>query len=144
MSISELSIRKPVLATVISLLLVIFGAVGFSYLGTREYPAVDPPIITVTTSYLGANPDVIESQITEPLEQSINGIAGVRFISSTSREQVSVITVEFNIDVDLEAAANDVRSKVAAVARNLPLDADPPIVEKADANSNSVAFLSVQ
>ncbi|QHT66858.1 efflux RND transporter permease subunit [Rhodocytophaga rosea] len=144
MSISELSIRKPVLATVISILLVIFGAVGFSFLGTREYPAVDPPIITVTTSYPGANPDVIESQITEPLEQAINGIAGVRFISSTSREQVSVISVEFNIDVDLEAAANDVRSKVSQAIRNLPQDADPPVVEKADANSQSVVFLSVQ
>lgn len=144
MSISELSIRKPVLATVISILLVIFGAVGFSYLGTREYPAVDPPIITVTTSYPGANPDVIESQITEPLEQAINGIAGVRFISSTSREQVSVISVEFNIDVDLEAAANDVRSKVSEAVSNLPQDADPPVVDKADANSQSVVFLSVQ
>lgn len=144
MSISELSIRKPVLATVISILLVIFGAVGFSYLGTREYPAVDPPIITVTTSYPGANPDVIESQITEPLEQAINGIAGVRFISSTSREQVSVISVEFNIDVDLEAAANDVRSKVSEAVRSLPQDANPPVVDKADANSQAVAFLSVQ
>jgi multidrug efflux pump len=144
MSISELSIRRPVLAIVLSILLVIFGVVGFSFLGTREYPAVDPPIITVTTTYPGANPDVIESQITEPLEQAINGIAGVRIISSTSREQVSQIIVEFDINVDLEAAANDVRSKVSAAARNLPKDADPPIIDKADANSNSVIFLTVQ
>jgi multidrug efflux pump len=144
MSISELSIRKPVLAIVLSILLVLFGAVGFSFLGTREYPAVDPPIITVTTTYPGANPDVIESQITEILEQAINGIAGVRIISSTSREQVSSITVEFDIKVDLEAAANDVRSKVSQAVRSLPTDADPPVVEKADANSNSVIFLFVQ
>jgi multidrug efflux pump len=119
MSISETSIRKPVLAAVLSILLVIFGVVGFSFLGTREYPAVDPPVITVTTTYAGANPDVIESQITEPLEQAINGIAGVRIISSTSREQVSQITVEFDINVDLEAAANDVRSKVSQSLRNI-------------------------
>jgi multidrug efflux pump len=144
MSISELSIRKPVLAVVLSILLVLFGLVGFTFLGTREYPAVDPPIITVTTTYPGANPDVIESQITEPLEQAINGIAGVRIISSTSREQASVITVEFDIKVDLEAAANDVRSKVSQAVRNLPTEADPPVVEKADANSQSVVFLSVQ
>lgn len=144
MSISELSIRRPVLAVVLSILLVIFGIVGFSFLGTREYPAVDPPIITVTTTYPGANPDVIESQITEPLEQAINGIAGVRIISSTSREQVSQITVEFDINVDLEAAANDVRSKVSAATQNLPRDADPPVIDKADANSQSIIFLTIQ
>jgi multidrug efflux pump len=144
MSISELSIRKPVLAIVLSILLVLFGVVGFTFLGTREYPAVDPPIITVTTTYPGANPDVIESQITEPLEQAINGIAGVRIISSTSREQASVITVEFDIKVDLEAAANDVRSKVSQAVSNLPAESDPPVVDKADANSQSVVFLSVE
>ncbi|HEX8529665.1 MAG TPA: efflux RND transporter permease subunit, partial [Cytophagales bacterium] len=144
MSISELSIRRPVLAMVLSILLVLFGVVGFTFLGTREFPAVDPPIITVTTTYPGASPEVIESQITEPLEQAINGIAGVRIISSISREQASVVTVEFDINVDLEAAANDVRSKVSQAIRLLPVDADPPVVDKADANSQSVVFLSVQ
>jgi len=144
MSISELSIRRPVLAMVLSILLVLFGVVGFTFLGTREFPAVDPPIITVTTTYPGASPEVIESQITEPLEQAINGIAGVRIISSISREQASVVTVEFSINVDLEAAANDVRSKVSQAVRLLPVDADPPVVDKADANSQSVVFLSVQ
>ncbi|MBD0258610.1 MAG: efflux RND transporter permease subunit, partial [Cytophagales bacterium] len=144
MSISELSIRRPVLAMVLSILLVLFGVVGFTFLGTREFPAVDPPIITVTSTYPGASPEVIESQITEPLEQAINGIAGVRIISSISREQASVVTVEFDISVDLEAAANDVRSKVSQAIRLLPVDADPPVVDKADANSQSVVFLSVQ
>ncbi len=144
MSISELSIRRPVLAMVLSILLVLFGVVGFTYLGTREFPAVDPPVITVSTTYPGASPEVIESQITEPLEQAINGIAGVRIISSVSREQASIVTVEFGISVDLEAAANDVRSKVSQAVGVLPADADPPVVDKADANSQSVIFLSVQ
>lgn len=131
------------MAIVLSILLVLFGIVGFGFLGTREFPAVDPPVITVTTSYPGANPEVMDAQITEPLEQAINGIAGVRVISSTSREQVSIITVEFDIEIDLEAAANDVRSKVAEAVRALPQEADPPVVAKADANSQSVVFLSV-
>ena len=142
-SISETSIRKPVLAVVLSILLLLFGVVGFSFLGTREFPAVDPPIVTVTSTYAGASPDVIESQITEPLEQAINGIAGVRTISSVSREQASIITVEFNLDVDIEAAANDVRSKVSRAVRSLPPEADPPIIDKADANSQSVMFLTI-
>ncbi|WP_416865318.1 MAG: efflux RND transporter permease subunit [Imperialibacter sp.] len=142
-SISEISIRKPVLAIVLSILLLLFGVVGFSFLGTREFPAVDPPIVTVTSTYAGASPDVIESQITEPLEQAINGIAGVRTISSVSREQASIITVEFNLDVDIEAAANDVRSKVSRAVRSLPPEADPPIIDKADANSQSVMFLTI-
>ncbi len=143
MRISELSIKRPVLAMVLSIVLVLFGIVGFTYLGTREFPAVDPPIVTVTTTYPGASPEVIESQLTEPLEQAINGIAGVRIISSISREQASVITVEFDIEIDLEAATNDVRDKVSQAVRFLPQDADPPVVEKADANSQSVVFLSI-
>lgn len=142
-SISETSIRKPVLAVVLSILLLLFGIVGFSFLGTREFPAVDPPIVTVTTTYAGASPDVIESQLTEPLEQAINGIAGVRTISSVSREQASIITVEFDLNVDIEAAANDVRSKVSGAVRNIPPEADPPVIDKADANSQSVMFLTI-
>ena len=113
MSLSSISIKRPVLAIVMSLIIVLFGGISFTYLGVREYPAIDPPIITVRTAYAGANADVIESQITEPLEKALNGIAGVRNISSASNQGTSNITVEFNLDADLEAAANDVRDKVS-------------------------------
>jgi len=145
MNISELSIKRPILATVMNLFLILFGVIGYTYLGVREYPAIDPPVITVSTSYAGANADIIESQITEPLEKSINGIPGIRTISSTSSVGRSNINVEFNIDTDLEAAANDVRDKVSQASRNLPQDIDaPPVVSKADANSEWIILLAVQ
>jgi multidrug efflux pump len=144
MTLAEVAVRKPVLATVLSLVLVIFGAVGFSFLGVREYPAVDPPVVTVTTTYAGANPDVIDSQITEPLEQALSGIPGIRTMSSTSRDGTSSIRLEFDLSVDIEAAANDVRDKVSGAVRRLPTDADPPVVEKADADSSPVVFLTVR
>ncbi len=143
MSLSETSIRRPVLAIVMSLGIVLFGITGFHFLGVREYPAVDPPIITISTTYQGANPDVIASQITEPLEQVINGIAGIRTIASESREERSTITVEFTLNSNLDTAANDVRDRVARAARNLPVDANPPVVEKADADSSPILFLSL-
>jgi multidrug efflux pump len=143
MSLSSLSIRRPVLATVMSIVVVLFGIIGYNYLGVREYPAVDPPIVTVSTSYVGANADVIESQITEPLEESINGIAGIRTITSVSREGRSTITVEFDLDIDMEAATNDVRDRVSRSLQRLPPDVDNPIVSKADADSNPIVFLSV-
>jgi multidrug efflux pump subunit AcrB len=143
MSLSETSIRRPVLATVMSLVIVLFGLIGFHFLGVREYPAVDPPIVTVQTSYPGANPDVIASQITEPLEQVINGIAGIRTITSESRDERSTITVEFTLDSDLSDAANDVRDRVSRAIRDLPDDANPPVVEKADADSSPILFLSL-
>jgi hydrophobe/amphiphile efflux-1 (HAE1) family protein len=145
MNISELSLKRPVLATVMNLMLILFGVVGFSFLAVRDYPAIDPPIITVNTSYTGANPDIIESQITEPLEKQINGIPGIRTISSTSSLGNSSIIVEFNLGFDLESAASDVRDKVGQAARNLPLDIDaPPVVTKADANSDFILLLVVQ
>ena len=144
MNIASLSIKRPVLATVLSLIIVIFGVVGFSFLGLREYPSVDPPIVNVSTTYVGANADVIEAQITEPLEESINGIAGIRTLTSTSADGRSSISVEFNLGVDMEAAANDVRDRVSRALRNLPLDADPPVVSKADADSDPIIMLSVQ
>lgn len=128
---------------VLSIVLVIFGFVGLKSLQVREYPSIDPPIVTVTTSYPGANADVIETQITEPLEQSINGIEGIRTLSSTSREGVSSVTIEFNLDRDLESAANDVRDRVSRAQRNLPRDVDPPIVEKADADATPIIILTV-
>ncbi|MEO5931112.1 MAG: efflux RND transporter permease subunit, partial [Candidatus Kapaibacterium sp.] len=144
MSLSTLSIQRPVLAVVMSIVILLFGAIGFVSLGVREYPAVDPPIITVTTNYAGANADVIESQITEPLEESINGIAGIRTLTSVSREQRSTVTVEFTLDVDLETAANDVRDRVSRAIKNIPADADPPVVAKADADANPIVFLTVE
>ena len=143
MSLSETSIRRPVLAIVMSLIIVLFGGTGFYFLGVREYPAVDPPIVTVQTTYPGANPDVVASQITEPLEQVINGIAGIRTLASESRQERSTITVEFTLDSDLDTAANDVRDRVARAARSLPVDANPPVVEKADADSSPILFLSL-
>ncbi|WKZ64946.1 MAG: efflux RND transporter permease subunit [Flavobacteriales bacterium] len=144
MTISSISINRPVLATVISILIVLFGGIGFTFLGVREYPSVDPPIITVTTNYVGANADVVESQITEVLEESINGIAGIRTLTSVSSDGRSTITVEFELDVDLEAAANDVRDRVSRSVRNLPADVEPPIVAKSDADSNPILSMTIQ
>lgn len=145
MSLSSLSVNRPVLSTVMSLLIMIFGVIGFSYLGVREYPSVDPPLVTVRTSYTGANADIIESQITEPLEKAINGISGIRSITSASNLGVSSITVEFNLGVDMEEAANDVRDKVSQAVRQLPQDIDaPPVVSKSDANSDAIIALRVK
>ncbi|OFY68504.1 MAG: acriflavin resistance protein [Bacteroidetes bacterium RBG_13_42_15] len=144
MSLSSLSINRPVLATVFAIIILLFGIVGATFLGIREFPSVDPAIITVSTSYPGANSDVIETQITEPLEQSINGIPGVRTLTSVSRQGDSRITVEFELSVDLETAANDVRDKVSQAQRRLPRDCDPPTVTKADADANPILFLTVE
>lgn len=144
MNISALSINRPVLATVISLVIVLFGVIGYLFLGVREYPSVDPPIVTVMTNYTGANADVIESQITEPLEESINGIAGIRSLTSVSSDGRSTITVEFELGVDMEAAANDVRDRVSRAMRNLPPDTDPPIVIKSDADAGAILSLTIQ
>lgn len=144
MSLSSVSINRPVLATVFAIIILLFGIVGVTFLGIREFPSVDPAIITVSTSYPGANSDVIETQITEPLEQNINGIPGVRSLTSVSRQGGSNITVEFELSVDLETAANDVRDKVSQAMRLLPRDCDPPIVTKADADANPILFLTVE
>ena len=144
MSLSSISIQRPVLATVMSIVIVLFGLIGLVSTGVREYPSVDPPIITISTSYVGANADVIESQITEPLEESVNGIAGIRTLTSVSRDGRSVIRVEFDLEIDLETAANDVRDKVSRAIRNLPPDTDPPIVSKADADASPIIFLSIR
>ncbi|RPD46680.1 efflux RND transporter permease subunit [Paracnuella aquatica] len=145
MNISEISLRRPVLAVVLNIIIVVFGIIGFKFLGVRDYPAIDPPNINVRTSYPGANPDIIESQITEPLEKAINGIAGVKNITSLSSAGSSNINVEFDLSVDLEAAANDVRDKVSQATRSLPDDLDaPPVVSKADASSDAIISMTVQ
>ncbi|MCO6466586.1 MAG: efflux RND transporter permease subunit [Bradyrhizobiaceae bacterium] len=144
MNLSVLTIRRPVLSTVLSVILVLLGVIGYLFLGVRQFPDVDPPNITVTTTYAGANADVIEAQITEPLEESINGIAGIRSLTSQSSDGRSQITVEFVLGEDLEQAANDVRDRVDRAKRNLPPDIDPPIVAKADANSRAILVMTVQ
>ncbi|GAC1421174.1 MAG: efflux RND transporter permease subunit [Flavisolibacter sp.] len=145
MNISELSLRRPVMAVVFSILIVVFGVIGFKFLGVRDYPAIDPPNINVRTNYAGANPDIIESQITEPIEKAINGISGIKNITSSSIQGSSSINVEFDLGIDLETAANDVRDKVSQATRQLPTDIDaPPVVTKADANSDAIISMTVQ
>ncbi|MFL5789773.1 MAG: efflux RND transporter permease subunit [Flavisolibacter sp.] len=145
MNISELSLRRPVMAMVFSIIIVVFGVIGFKFLGIRDYPAIDPPNINVRASYSGANPDIIESQITEPLEKAINGVPGIKNITSSSSQGSSSINVEFELGIDLETAANDVRDKVSQAQRQLPTDIDaPPVVTKADANSDAIISMTVQ
>lgn len=144
MSLSSISIKRPVLATVLSLVILLFGIIGMTFLGIREFPSVDPPIISVSTNYPGANSDVIETQITEPLEQSINGIPGIRTLTSSSSQGSSRISVEFELSVDLETAANDVRDKVSQAQRFLPNDVDPPTVSKADADANPIMMIAIK
>ena len=144
MNISSVCINRPVLSIVLSILIVLFGVIGFFFLGVREYPSVDPPIVTVSTSYTGANADVVESEITEPLEESVNGISGIRSLTSTSRDGRSTIRVEFELGVDMETAANDVRDRVSRALRNLPPDVDPPIISKADADASPIMSIAIQ
>src|SRR6201991_2645386 len=145
MNISELSLKRPVFATVMNIMIIVFGVTGFNFLAVRDYPAIDPAVVNVSTSYTGANPDIIESQITEPLEKQINGIPGIKTITSSSSLGSSNISVEFELGVDLEAAASDVRDKVGQASRSLPQDIDaPPVVTKADANSDFILILAVQ
>ena len=144
MSLSSTCIKRPVFATVMNIILMLVGCVGMVFLGVRDYPSVDPPIISVSTSFPGANADVIETQITEPLEAAVNGIPGIRSLTSTSRDGRSYITVEFQLEVDLETAANDVRDKVSGAMRRLPKDVDPPTVTKADADAQPIFGVSLR
>lgn len=144
MNLYTLSIRRPVLALVMSITIVLFGLLGLSFLGVREFPSLDPPNISVSTSYRGASADVIESQITEPLEAAVNGVDGIRTLTSTSRDGRSTIQAEFDLGTDLERAANDVRDQVSRAMRNLPPDVEPPIVSKADADAQPIAGITVR
>jgi multidrug efflux pump len=145
MNLSELSIKRPVFAVVCSIVIIIFGAIGYSFLGIREYPAIDPPVVNVRTGYVGANAEIIEQQITEPLEKAVNGVEGVKNITSSSSQGSSNITVEFELNVDLERAANDVREKVSQVSGRLPQDIDaPPTVAKQDSDSDPIVFMQMQ
>jgi multidrug efflux pump len=144
-SLSSISIKRPVLAIVMNLVILLFGVIGFQSLGVREFPSIDPPVITVRTNYTGANPEIIETQITEPLEKALNSVPGIRTVSSASNQGSSMITVEFDISSNLETAANDVRDKVGQAVRLLPQDIDgPPTVQKADANSDNIISMTVE
>lgn len=145
MSLSTRSIRKPVFTIVMNILIMLFGFIGYKFLGVREFPSIDPPIVSVRTSYPGANADIIESQITEPLEKAINSIDGIKNISSSSNQGSSVITVEFNLSKDIDEAANDVRDKVAQAVSNLPKDINGlPVVAKADANADAILSMTLK
>jgi multidrug efflux pump len=145
MNLSELSIKRPVLAVVCSIVIIIFGAIGYTFLGVREYPAIDPPVVNVRTSYVGANAEIVEQQITEPLEKAANGVEGVKSITSSSAQGSSNITVEFELGVDLEKAANDVREKISQASATLPQDIDaPPTVFKQDSDSDPIFFMQMQ
>ncbi len=140
MILSDLSVTRPVLASVVALLLVIFGLVSFSQLPLREYPDIDPPVVSVETNYPGASASVIDTQITERIEESIAGVEGIEFIESESRDGVSRITVRFSLRRDVDAAANDIRDRVARVLRQLPDEADPPEVRRVDANADVIVW----
>src|SRR5690349_4241192 len=145
MSLSTTSIKRPVFTIVINLILILFGVIGYTFLGIREYPSIDPAIVSVSTSYTGANSDIIESQITEPLEKAINSIDGIRNITSSSNQGSSNINIEFNLSKNLEEAANDVRDKVSQALRRLPKDIDaPPVVSKADADAEAISAMTMQ
>lgn len=143
MNFAAIFIDRPVLTTVVSIVIIVFGVIGYTYLGVREFPNVDPPVVTVRTDYIGANADIIESQVTEVLEESINGIAGIESLSSISTDGRSTITVEFSLEVDMEAAANDVRDRVSGAVRNLPPDIEPPVVRKADADAFPIISMTI-
>jgi hydrophobe/amphiphile efflux-1 (HAE1) family protein len=143
MSIADVSLRRPVLTIVISLLITLFGLLGLTQLGVREYPAVDPPTLSISTSYSGASAEIIQAQITEPIEEAVNTVAGIRTLTSTSREGASQITAEFSLDTDLNTAASDVRDQVARAVRDLPPDTNPPVLNKAHADSNPIFGLAL-
>ena len=144
MTLSELSVSRPVLATVFAIVILLIGGVSYFSLGVREFPSVDPPVITVSTNYVGANAKIIEAQITEPLEESINQVPGIKNISSVSTDGRSTISVEFLTGIDLNDAANDVRDKVSQAQYSLPPDTDPPIVRKSDADAQFIFGLALQ
>ncbi|MGD8292966.1 MAG: efflux RND transporter permease subunit [Desulfobacterales bacterium] len=143
MFLSDVSIRRPVLATVFSMLLIVFGIISFERLPVREYPDIDPPVVSVEARYPGAAAAVVETRVTQIVEDAISGIEGIRSIDSESRDGISEVTVEFFLDRDLEAAVNDIRDRVSRILDNLPDEADPPEIFKVDSNSNVIMWLNL-
>ncbi|GEA12389.1 efflux RND transporter permease subunit [Alteromonas sp. KUL49] len=144
MLLSDISVKRPVFATVINSLLIIFGVVAVSMLSLREYPDIDPPIVSVNTTYDGASANIVETRITQILEDRISGIEGIKNITSTSRNGRSDITIEFNLERDIDAAANDVRERVSRALNNLPDQADPPEVSKANSDENAIIWYNLR
>jgi len=138
MKVAELSIKRPVLTIVLSLLILLMGGISLSSLPVREFPAVDPPTVSITTSYPGAAAEIVQAQITEPIEEAVNAVAGITALTSTSREGASVISAEFSLDTNLDTAASDVRDQLARAVKSLPADVDPPILNKANADSTPI------
>lgn len=143
MFISDVFVRKPVFAAVVSLLLIVFGIVSFTRLTLREYPDIDPPVVSINVTYPGASASIVESRVTEIIEDRISGISGINFIESSSEDGRSRISLEFNVGVDIDAAANDVRDKISGILDNLPEEADPPEVQKVDSSDDVIIWLSL-
>lgn len=143
MKLSELSINRPVLAIVFTLVIILFGLVAYSRLPVREYPDIDPPIVSISTFYRGASPSVVETEITDPLEEQISTIPGVKTLTSSSQEQGSIITIEFELSRNVDEAANDVRDRVSRIRGTLPREADDPIIEKVDVNAQAIVWLAL-
>ena len=143
MILSDVSVKRPVFASVLSILLVVFGLVSFSRLPLREYPDIDPPVVTIDTSYPGASANVVETQITQIIEERIAGVEGIRFIESSSEDGRSQVTVEFSTGRDIDGAANDIRDRVSAILDNLPDEADPPEIQKENANDDVIMWLNL-
>ena len=143
MNLSELCIRRPVFASVLSLILLMVGLMAYSRLPVREYPNIDEPVVSVTTEYRGASPEIIESQVTQPLEEVLSGIEGVDLLTSQSREGRSQISVRFRIDRDQDSAAADVRDRVSRARKSLPDEVDEPVIAKVEADAQPIIYLAL-
>src|SRR5690606_8452547 len=140
---SDVCIKRPVFATVLSLVIILIGLISYDRLTVREYPAIDEPVVSVRTTYKGASPDVVESQVTKPLEDQLAGMEGVDVMRSNSRSETSYINIKFNLDRDPDAAAADVRDKVARARRYLPDEIDEPVISKVEADATPVVYIAV-
>ncbi|MGB5733485.1 MAG: efflux RND transporter permease subunit, partial [Thiohalocapsa sp.] len=143
MKLSDISVTRPVLATVMSLLLVAFGLVAFDRLPLREYPDIDPPVVSIETVYPGAAANVVETRITQLIEDRIAGVEGIRTVESSSQDGRSEITVQFDIDRDIDGAANDIRDRVSGILDQLPVEAEPPDIQKVDSNEDVIMWLNL-
>ena len=143
MILSDLSVKRPVLAAVLSLLLIAFGLLAFDRLPLREFPNIDPPVVSIDTFYRGASADVVESRVTRIIEDRIAGVEGIRFIESSSEDGRSKISVEFDVDRDVDAAANDIRDRVSGVLDDLPEEAEPPDIQKASSDDDVIMWLNL-
>ena len=143
MFLPRISIQRPVLASMMSLALILFGLIGLTRLPVRELPDIDPPIVSVTTVYPGANAQVVETEVTERIEEAVNNIEGIKTLTSQSREEVSTITIEFNFARGIDLAAQDVRDRVSRVRGRLPDTIKEPIIAKQDADANAVIWIGM-